>query len=242
MVDAHCRATIVSMVLPPTDARFRLRISAVSGGVKVTAEPRTDVVVDRGGVAATTADGAVEIRAARPSDSVDVRCPAGADVMVGTRSGGVQLDGRFGAVGVTSQSGSIRVRAAEEADLRTVSGRVELDECAGRCRVSTTSGRITVGATRDAEISTTSGSIGVDDVAGAVQVRSVSGTVTVASSAGGPIRVSTVSGSMTIRLPTGVRPAVRSSGRGTVRSGFEPGDDMVVDIATVSGTVRLVPA
>ena len=35
---------------------------------------------------------------------------------------------------------------------------------------------------------------------------------------------------------------VRFSGRGKVRSSFEPGDDVVVDVAIVSGTVRLVPA
>ena len=99
-----------------------------------------------------------------------------------------------------------------------------------------------MGSTRSAEISTTSGSVGVDAVAESVQVRSVSGTVGVASAAGGPVTASTVSGSITIRLPTGVRPAVRSSGLGTVRSSFEPGDDIRVDIATVSGTVRLVPA
>ena len=208
----------------------------------MTAEARSDVVVDRGGAAVATADGAVEIRAARPSNSVHVRCPAGADVIIGTRSGGVELRGDFGTVGITSQSGSIRVTAAAEADLRTVSGTVELEACGGRCRVSTTSGGITVGATRDAEISTTSGSVGVLGVAGAVQVRAVSGTVNVASSAAGPVQASTVSGSITIRLPAGVHPTVRSSGRGPVHSGFEPGDDVVVDIASVSGTVRLVPA
>ena len=208
----------------------------------MTAEARADVVVDRGHIAGPSADGAVEIRPVKPSDSVHVRCPEGADVMVGTRSGRVELSGRFGAVGVTSQSGSIRVAAAAEADLRTVSGSVELAACDGRCRVSTTSGRITVGSTRSAEISTTSGSVGVDAVAESVQVRSVSGTVGVGSSAGGPVNASTVSGSITIRLPTGVRPAVRSSGLGKVRSSFEPGEDIRVEIATVSGTVRLVPA
>jgi hypothetical protein len=232
---------MLPMVLPSADARLRLRISALSGRVSVTAEGRDDVVVDRGGVAEATADGAVEIRAARPSNSVDVRCPVGTDVMVGTWSGGVKLTGRLGTVGVTSHSGSIRVAAAEEADLRTVSGVVELDECVGRCRVSTTSGRITVGATRDAEISTTSGSVGVDAVAGSVQLRSVSGTVDVASTAGGPVTASTVSGSITIRLPTGARPRLRSSGQGTVHSSFEPGDDVLVEISTLSGTVRLVP-
>jgi len=229
------------MVLPPADARLRLRISAVSGGVKVTAERRSDVLVDSGGSAVASADGAVEIRTERASSSLDVRCPEDADVMIGTRSGRVELVGRLGTVGITSQSGSIRVGTVAEADLRTVSGTVKLDGCDGRCRVSTTSGRITVGATGDTEISTTSGSVEIGNVEGAVQVRSVSGTVTVASSARGPVKASTVSGSITIRLPPGIRPTVRSSGRGTVKSRFEPGDDVVIDIATVSGTVQLVP-
>lgn len=230
------------MAFPPPGIPLRLRISASSGRVTVTAEHRPDVVVDRGGVADASADGSVEIRPARRGDSVVVRCPEGADVMVGTRSGGVELSGRFGTVGVTSQSGSIHVDAASEADLRTVSGGVRLAHCDGRCRISTTSGRITVGATGDAEIFTTSGSVGVADVAGTVQVRSVSGTVSVGSSAGGGVTAGTVSGSITIRLPRGARPSVRSSGRGTVRSSFEPGDDIVVEIASVSGTVELVPA
>lgn len=233
---------MLSMVVPPADARLRLRISAFSGGVKVTAEPRTDVVVDRGGVAAATTDGAVEIRAGRPSDSVHVRCPAGADVVIGTRSGSVELRGRFGSVGITSQSGSIRAGAVAAADLRTVSGTVALEECDGRCRISTTSGRIRVHATRDAEISTTSGSVEVEGVAGGVQVRAVSGTVTIGSSARGPVHASTVSGSITIRLPAGVRPTLQSSGRGKVRSSFAPGDDVLIDVANVSGTVRLIPA
>jgi hypothetical protein len=228
------------MVLPPADARLRLRITAASGGVKVTAERRSDVVVDRGGSAVAGADGTVEIRTGRPSNSLDVRCPEDADVMIGTRSGRVELVGRLGTVGVTSQSGSIRVETVAEADLRTVSGTVKLDGCEGRCRVSTTSGRIKLGTTGDTEISTKSGSVDVGSVAGAFQVRSVSGTVKVASSASGPVKASTVSGSITIRLPAGVRPTVRSSGRGTVKSSFEAGDDVLIDIATVSGSVHLV--
>jgi Putative adhesin len=231
-----------AMVVQPADARLRVRISTVSGRVTVTAEPRSGVVVDRGGVAQASADGAVEIRAGRPRESVEVRCPEGADVIVGTRSGSIELLGRFGTVGVTSQSGSIRVAAAMEADLRTVSGGLELESCEGRCRLSTTSGRITVGVTHDAEISTTSGKIAVDHATGTVQVRSVSGSVRVASEAHGPVTASTVSGSITIHLPRGVRPKVRTSGLGKVRNGFEAGDDMVVDVANVSGTIRLVPA
>ena len=230
------------VVVPPTThPPGRLRISATSGRVTVVAESRADVVVDRGGVAEAAADGAVEIRAGR-SSSVEVRCPTGADVIVGTRSGRVELRGRFGALGVTSQSGSIRAGAAATADLRTVAGSVELERCDGLCRVSTTSGRITVGAAGDAEISTVSGSVNVEDASGTVQVRSVSGKVGIVSAARGAVRVGAVSGSITISLPEGVRPMMRFSGRGKVRSSFEPGDDVLVDVSIVSGSVRLVPA
>jgi DUF4097 and DUF4098 domain-containing protein YvlB len=229
------------MVVQPADARVLVRITTVSGRVKVTAETRTGVIVDRGGVAEAGADGALEVRAPRPHDAVEVRCPEGADIVVGTRSGNIELHGQLGSVGVTSQSGSIRVAAVTDADLRTVSGVIELQSCTGRCRLSTTSGRITVGATRDAEISTTSGSIAVGGATGTVQVRSVSGSVRVASAAHGPVAARTVSGSITIQLPRGVRPRVRSSGLGKVRNRFEAGDDLVVDVANVSGTIRLVP-
>jgi DUF4097 and DUF4098 domain-containing protein YvlB len=229
-------------VPPNTDARVQLRISAVSGRVTVIAEPRTDVVVDRGGTAQAGSDQVVEIRARRPSDNVEVRCPPDADVIVGTRSGNVALEGRLGTVGVTSQSGSIHAAAVGDADLRTVSGSVEIAVCDGHCRISTTSGRITVGAAGDAEISTVSGSVGVDHVAGSAQVRSVSGKVSIGSSGHGAVQVRTVSGRITIRLPAGVRPDIRYAGLGKVRSELEPGGDLLVDVANVSGTVRLVTA
>jgi DUF4097 and DUF4098 domain-containing protein YvlB len=229
-------------VPPNTDARVQLRISAVSGRVTVIAESRTDVVVDHGGTARAGADQVFEIRARRPSDNVEVRCPPDTDVIVGTRSGNVELQGRLGTVGVTSQSGSIRAAAVADADLRTVSGTVEVAACDGRCRVSTTSGRITVGAAGEVEISTVSGSVGVDHVAGSAQVRSVSGKVGIGSSGQGAVQVRTVSGRITIRLPVGVRPNVRYAGRGKVRSELEPGADLLVDVANVSGTVRLVTA
>jgi DUF4097 and DUF4098 domain-containing protein YvlB len=229
-------------VPPNTDARVQLRISTVSGRVTVIAEPRTDVVVDRGGIARAVADRVVEIRARRPSDSVEVRCPPDADVMVGTRSGNVELQGRLGTVGVTSKSGSIRAAAVADADLRTVSGKVEVAECDGRCRVSTTSGRISVGAAGDAELSTVSGSVDVNQVTGSAQVRSVSGKVGIGSSGRDAVHVRTVSGRITIRLPVGVRPELRYAGRGNVRSELEPGADVLVDVANVSGTVRLVTA
>jgi Toastrack DUF4097 len=229
-------------VPPNTDARVQLRISAVSGRVTVIAEPRADVVVDRGGTAHAGPDQVVEIRARKPSENVEVRCPPDSDVIVGTRSGNVELQGRLGAVGVTSQSGSIRAAVVADADLRTVSGTVDVAACDGRCRVATTSGRITIGAAGDVEISTVSGSVELNRVTGSAQVRSVSGKVGIGSSGQGAVQVRTVSGRITIRLPVGVRPNVRYAGHGKVRSELEPGADLLVDVANVSGTVRLVTA
>ena len=223
-------------------APLRVRVGAFSGRVKVIAESRSDVGVDRGGVAATAEDGSVEVGPRRGSDDVAVRCPVGADVMVGTQSGSVELSGRFGAVAVTSESGSIRVARVSDADLRTVSGAVELDECDGPCRISTTSGRIAVGATGELDVSTTSGSISVNGSAGTVQVHSVSGSVSLASSGRATVKATTVSGSITIRLPPGTRPEVRSSGAGTLRNSFDAGDDVLIEVANVSGNVQLVPA
>ena len=61
-----------------------------------------------------------------------------------------------------------------------------------------------MGATRDVEMSTTSGSISVNASAETVQVHSVSGTVSVGSSGRAAVNATTVSGSITIRLPSGV--------------------------------------
>ena len=72
-----------------------------------------------------------------------------------------------------------------------------------------------------------------------VEVRTVSGKVDVQSGAGGPVRVNTVSGSIEVALPPGVKPNVRLGGRGKVRNDYEPGDDVHVDVRTVSGKIAI---
>src|SRR6266545_2107258 len=93
---------------------------------------------------------------------------------VGTASGGVELEGLFGAVSVTSASGSIRAGSVAEADLRTASGSVGVEECAGRCRVSTKSGKVKVCVTGEADVSSVAGRITIERVDGTVEVRTVS--------------------------------------------------------------------
>ncbi len=208
----------------------------------VTAEDRTGVVVDSGTHFAGTDDRVVEIRPDRPSRSIAVRCPTGTDVMVGTTSGAIELRGRLGSVSVTSASGRIGVAAAAEADLRTGSGKIEIDECAGHCRASTKNGAILVGATNAADIATVSGTVRIGLVAGTVDVRTVSGKVVLFSNGGGPIGARTLSGSVTIHLPPGVRPDVRASDARWVHCRCDEGDDVTIDVASMSGKVEIVPS
>jgi DUF4097 and DUF4098 domain-containing protein YvlB len=223
--------------LPTELGHPRLRITTGSGSITVTAEERADVVVDRGSLALAE-DGAVAVQGDRRSASIKVRCPIGSALVVGTASGGVRLGGRLGSVSVTTASGSVRADAVELADVRTHSGSVEVEVCVGRCRVATTSGRVVVSHAGEADVSTVSGKVDIQ-VAGTTTVRTVSGHVAVESGGGGPVGARTVSGSIKIRLPAGVRPALSVAGLGRVRCDCEPGDDVAIDVATVGGRVEI---
>jgi DUF4097 and DUF4098 domain-containing protein YvlB len=230
------------VAVPPPEARLRLLISNRSGRVNVIAEDRNDVVVGRGARIRETDEDVLQIGPEHGSQAVDVRCPTGTDVMVGTTSGSVELRGRLGSVSVTSASGKVRVAIAEEADLRTQSGKVEIDECSGHCRASTKSAAVVAGALDSAEISTISGAVRIGRVTGTVDVRTVSGKVVLFADGSGPIGASTLSGSITIHLPPGVRPDVRASDARWVHCTCECGDDVTIDVASMSGKVEIAPA
>jgi DUF4097 and DUF4098 domain-containing protein YvlB len=230
------------MTAPPSEQRLRLLISNRSGRVTVVAEDRSDIVVGPGTRIRGTEDDVLQIGPDRGSQAVDVRCPTGTDVMVGTTSGGVELRGRLGSVSVTSASGKVRVAVAEDADLRTQSGKIEVDECAGHCRASTKSAAVVVGSVNAAEISTISGAVRIGRVTGTVDVRTVSGKVVLFSNGSGPIGASTLSGSITIHLPPGVRPDVRASDARWVHCSCEGGNDVTIDVASMSGKVEIRPA
>ncbi len=216
----------------------RVRLHAVSGKVVVEAEDRADIDIGSDATQEVVDDGTVEVKPRKASSSVRVVVPLGTDVMVGTVSGNVELVGALGAVRVTSSSGSIEVERVDSADLRTVSGGVEVGKCAGMCRVSNKSGKVVVGEAGDVEISSVSGSVRIE-ARSVVDVRTVSGKVDVQSGAGGPVRVRTVSGSIEVGLPSGVRPNVRLGGLGKVRRHYEEGDDVDVDVRTVSGKIEI---
>ena len=112
----------------------RLIVTTASGGIDITGEDRSEIVLESGR-ARLEDDGAGDVVVRSASDSLVVRCPAGTDVRVGTESGEVRLRGRLGDAQVTTASAGIRVDHVDELEARSASGSIEVDRCVGRCRV-----------------------------------------------------------------------------------------------------------
>jgi DUF4097 and DUF4098 domain-containing protein YvlB len=214
-----------------------VRISSVSGRITVVAESRFDVVAD-GARIETAADGSVGVLPMRASTSITVRCPVGADIVVGTRSGSLRLQGHLGAVLATTLSGRIEAEDVASADLRAVSGSIVVGACIETCRVKTKSGSIRIGSAGAAEIMIGSGKVELSSVEGAVKVRAVSGSVSVVAGGHGPIEVETMSGSITITLPSACRPDVRARSLSSrPRIELPAGTDCEVVARTLSGAI-----
>ena len=74
-----------------------IRIASGSGSIRVIAEERTDIDAGSSGLVKLD-DGVANVVGRRNSSNLTVRCPEGADVVIGSRSGSIELAGRFGAV------------------------------------------------------------------------------------------------------------------------------------------------
>jgi hypothetical protein len=215
-----------------------VRIASTSGAVTVVAEVRDDVVAEGGAQIDAAADGSIEVSLARGSTSITVRCPEGSDIVVGTRSGSLRLEGRLGSVMANTISGRIDADNVASADLRAVSGSIVVGVCAEMCRAKTKSGSIQIGSTGAAEVMMGSGRIKIASVVGALRVRAVSGSVQVVSQGRGPIEVETMSGSIAISLPPGCHPDVRArSVSSRPRVDLSPGTDCQVVVRTLSGDI-----
>jgi DUF4097 and DUF4098 domain-containing protein YvlB len=221
----------------------RVRITVGSGRVEVTAEPRADVAVDRASVTVTEPDGGgpSETVVRGGSDSFTVRVPEGTDVVIGSSSGDVALDGSFGAVSVTTDSADVKIDRVASVDARSRSGRVDVEHSRGPVRMRSQSAKVRVGrAEGEARVATVSGTVTIGAAAGAVSAKTVSGAINVLVDGPGPVGVETVSGTITVELPTGARPHVRHrSISGKLKLDLERGDDLDVTTRTISGNVRV---
>jgi DUF4097 and DUF4098 domain-containing protein YvlB len=182
-------------------------------------------------------DGSVRIDAA--SRNLEVTCPEGADVILGTSSGKVRLDGRFGDVRVTSSSGSVQIDTVSTLDVRLRSGSVSVEACDGDCHVVSSSGRIEIERAGAIDVAGTSGHIFVRASAGG-RVRTTSGHIEIGLDRAADLEVRGVSSTIEIDVPPGVAPALMLRSRsGSVRSEVDEGHDGTISVHTVSGAIRV---
>ena len=232
----------------PVPGYADLHLTTRSGRILVVAEDRRDVLIETGAPSPdkieVDATGRVQLSSARGgSSALEVRCPAGADVVIGTLSGRIELRGTLGSVRVTTVSSDISVERAEALDLRTVAGSIEVGSCAGACSLRTKSGKATVDSACDAYVSTISGAILLGKTARKVRAQTVSGQVRVGTQNDGDVAVQTLSGSVTVAVPEGVRPEARlASMVGRPRCDCPEGSDCRIAVRSVSGRIEVVRA
>ena len=224
-----------------------LSVSTRSGRVIIEAEERQDLYLEsdaplRDDKITVDSTGRVSVKSARGGSGwLHIHCPTGTDVVIGTVSGKVELQGQFGVVRVTTVSGSVEVDRADELDVRTISGNIDVERCNGRCRLQTKSGRATCVVAGDALVSTMSGLIRVDDATGKVRAQSASGKIKVGTRGNGDVAVKTMSGSVRVEVPKGVKPHTRlHSLTGKPRCDCEEGEDLEIAIRSLSGTIEVV--
>jgi DUF4097 and DUF4098 domain-containing protein YvlB len=218
----------------------RFRIENRSGSVRVRAEPGTGVEVN-GGEIEPQDDGSVLVRGAKGgSKSLDVVVPEGADIVIGTASGSVDVSGDVGIARVACKSGSIRIERANDVDARTHSGSVTIGDCEGECRAVVVSGSVQIDSAGSASVAAVSGSVRLGEV-DAAEVKTVSGKIVVGANATGHVRVKSVSGTVEVSVPDERAPATRlKSMSGSIRCDCPQGDDGQIEVKTVSGTIRVI--
>jgi DUF4097 and DUF4098 domain-containing protein YvlB len=230
----------------PGHTELHLRTS--SGDVRVSAEERPDVLIEEGAPREERIERDATGRISLPSANVgssklEVRVPLGTDLVVGTMSGKVELEGALGQVRVTTVSGHVTVERAETLDVRSVSGHIEIERCDGACLMHTKSGHAVCKSSGDARVSTISGEIRVDEASGKVRAQTVSGKVGVGLVSAHDVAVQTMSGSVRVEVPKGVRPHARlKSLSGHPRIDCEQGSDCEIAVRSLSGKIEILPS
>jgi DUF4097 and DUF4098 domain-containing protein YvlB len=220
----------------PTAAPTRLTIAARSGSIVVRTGPGPGIEAT-GAKVRVEPDGSTRVEGG--SKTIEVVCPEGTDLILGTSSGKVTLMGPLGDVRVTGSSGSMHVEEARSIDLRVRSGSVEIGAIEGECKVVAVSGRIEVEQAGSIDLTGVSGSVVARSVGGG-RVRTTSGRVTVGLDRAADLEVRGISGTIDIDVPRGVAPELRlTTVSAREKRDLEQGHDCVISVRTVSGTIRL---
>jgi DUF4097 and DUF4098 domain-containing protein YvlB len=215
----------------------QVRVIVTSARVRVVAEDRADV--DAGDAASSGPLDDLTLLAG--SGAVTVRVPIGTDVMVGSASGDVTLEGELGSVRATTASGDVDAADVASIDARSLSGKLRVGRSRGTVRLRTKSAGIHVSrAEGEVRAATVSGKVRVDGAAAGVTLKTVSGRIDAVLTAPHDATVETVSGRMTVHVPRAARPNVRvRTVSGKRRVDCETGTDLTVTGRSISGSITV---
>ncbi len=175
------------------------------------------------------------------SSNVEVKTASGdctiigesADVNASSMSGDVRVDDAV-TIKVRTASGDISVgRGRSKVSVASASGDVVVEEAAGSTKVESASGDVRAHSSGETSVATASGDVTVEAAGpGRLSVRSASGDVKVAVRAGLGVDVvaHSVSGSLSSAIPL------------TNEADGEAGEEVNVNVATVSGDVKILRA
>ena len=174
------------------------------------------------------------------SRSLQVRCPAGLNVTASTRSGSISIQGPLGQVRASTSSGRVDVAEVTSLRARTRSGNIEVHDCEGSVKLGIVSGKILVERAGSVELMGVSGNVELREIAGKIGALMVSGSVRAQSTGAGKIEIASISGDLRVELPAHLRPAVKTrQTSGKLRNDLPFGDDLKVDLSSVSGDIAI---
>jgi len=183
------------------------------------------------------------------SARVRVTVPDGAGAAITTASGDVTVLVATGRTSISTASGDVRVGVAASLAVKTASGDITVDRVAGDVSLKSASGDLSAAAVGgELESSTASGDVRVETVTGDARISTASGDVRIARFEGAAFVVNTVSGDISVGIPSGrsvdldvktlsgdvILPDRRSGG-----STAAPTGRVAIRVKSVSGDFRL---
>lgn len=198
-----------------------------------------------------------------------INAPIGSDATLSIGAGGIETHGKLGRLCANTGAGSVRLDDCDEARAHTGAGNVEIGAVSGSVDTKTGAGKVTVakvGANATivtaagnakvgkiggmAKFTTAHGNIEVDRAGDSLEAFTASGNVDIRRADHGWVRAKTVSGRVSVGVPTGVAALLDiSTLSGRVQSDLAassaPGsDDAQVELilSTVSGNVNVARA
>ena len=190
----------------------------------------------------------------RGDASVDLRVelPEGSSASVNTASADLRCTGELGSLSGHTASGDVTAdRISGQADLSTASGDVRLADVAGPLTIQTASGDASIErAGDDVTVNSASGDVRIKHAAGSAEVKTASGDVRIDSISAGRVNTNSVSGDVTVAVPSGVGVYLDlSSLSGHVKSELDAEQDgagrdatLTVSCRSLSGDIRITRA